>query len=469
MSRRMRDLVRRRVPDNQKVQLRPMLVTSGPLRPDDDRYAFEVKWDGFRALVSITAKGVQITSRNGHDMTPRYPELQNLSIGSSPSVLLDGELVCLDDDGNPDFAALWFRSRGQTTPPVCFMAFDVLELDGTWQIDESYRERRKILEDLEIKSAHCCVPETHIGEGAALFAATKEMGLEGVVAKRLESRYRPGIRSRSWAKTKHFQTRTFALRGWLPPEEWRGDRGCVVLGLRSDDGMNDIAGEDCLAFDERGAVYVLFGSLAPGRVDVADAVEAGQAIAIRGGREHAAACAVSAAGDVNGDGMGDVLVGDSDANNNGLGSGSVYVVFGSKDPASIDLTSFDRGLHGTAGFRVDGPSDRAHLGESQNLAALGDMNSDGYDDILLGAPLRPAAYVIFGKRDPAPIDLVSFEVGAAPAIGYRVLTKEPRYSAFHVLDKAGDVNGDGVEDFIIGLCGGVRSAANRRRSLPEHS
>lgn len=77
----------------------------------------------------------------------------------------------------------------------------------------------------------------HVGAGSALFAATKEMGLEGVVAKRLDSRYRPGIRSRSWTKTKHFQTRTFALLGWLPPEEWRGDRGCVVLGLGADKGL----------------------------------------------------------------------------------------------------------------------------------------------------------------------------------------------------------------------------------------
>ena len=214
-----------------------MLVTSGPLRPDDDRYAFEVKWDGFRALVAVGPKGVQITSRNGHDMTARYPELRQLSVGSRKSVLLDGEIVCLDDEGNPDFAALWFRSRGQTTPSVCFMAFDVLEVEGTSLVDKTYRERRKILEGLEIPSAHCCVPETHIGEGAALFAATKEMGLEGVVAKRLDSRYRPGIRSRSWTKTKHFQTRTFALLGWLPPEEWRGDRGCVVLGLRSEAGI----------------------------------------------------------------------------------------------------------------------------------------------------------------------------------------------------------------------------------------
>lgn len=104
-------------------------------------------------------------------------------------------------------------------------------------IDRPHRERRRILEDLDVNGSHWCAPEIHVGDGAALFAATKEMGLEGVVGKRLDSRYRPGLRSRSWTKTKHFQTRQFALLGWLPPEEWRQDRGCVVLGLQTKEGI----------------------------------------------------------------------------------------------------------------------------------------------------------------------------------------------------------------------------------------
>jgi bifunctional non-homologous end joining protein LigD len=224
------------VPDNGTVKIRPMLVTAGPLRPDSDRYAFEVKWDGFRALVKGSPANVTILSRNGHDMTSRYPELQGLASAMTTSVILDGEIVCLDDTGNPDFAALWFRSRGSSTPAVCFMAFDALEVGGR-ELIEPYRERRRIVEELDINGHHWCTPEIHVGEGAALFAATKQMGLEGVVAKRLDSRYRPGLRTKSWIKTKHFQTRNFALLGWLPPEEWRQDRGCVVLGLRSEAGI----------------------------------------------------------------------------------------------------------------------------------------------------------------------------------------------------------------------------------------
>ncbi|HEX2294751.1 MAG TPA: hypothetical protein VHN37_05520 [Actinomycetota bacterium] len=188
-------------------------------------------------MIEASPAKVTIWSRNGHDMTSRYPELQGLAGSVTTSVILDGEIVCLDDKGNPDFAALWFRSRGSSSPAVCFMAFDVLEVGGKELIDDPYRERRRILEELNFNGSHWCTPEMHIGEGAALFAATREMGLEGVVAKRLDSRYRPGLRSKSWTKTKHFQTRTFALLGWVPPEEWREDRGCVVLGLRSNDGI----------------------------------------------------------------------------------------------------------------------------------------------------------------------------------------------------------------------------------------
>ena len=216
----------------------PMLAASGPLPSDSAKWAYEVKWDGFRALVQASPGGVTITSRNGYNMTSRYPELDGLSRAISTRVLLDGEIVALNADGKPDFAALWFRSRGSADPEVrlCFMAVDVLELGGKGLIDRSYRERRSVLEELSIGGPNWCTPDTHIREGAALFTATKRMGLEGVVAKRLDSLYRPGIRSKAWTKIKHWQQRTFALLGWLPPEQWRGDRGCIVLGLRAPEG-----------------------------------------------------------------------------------------------------------------------------------------------------------------------------------------------------------------------------------------
>ena len=90
------------MPDNDSVKHRPMLVASGPLRPDNDRYSFEVKWDGFRALIEAAPSGIKVWSRNGHDMTFRYPELQGLAKAVKTSVVLDGEIVCLDKKGNPE-------------------------------------------------------------------------------------------------------------------------------------------------------------------------------------------------------------------------------------------------------------------------------------------------------------------------------------------------------------------------------
>jgi bifunctional non-homologous end joining protein LigD len=217
-----------------------MLVSSGALRPDSEKYAFEVKWDGFRGLVRAAPGSVSITSRNGNDMTPRYPELQGLADAVTQEVVLDGEIVALGQDGNPDFAALWFRDRSRAAyrpARLCYMAFDLLRRGEEDLMDRPYSERRAALEELGLDGPHWCTPPVYVGDGASLFAATARMGLEGVVAKRMDSRYRPGLRSKSWTKTKHFQRRSFALLGWLPPHEWRGDRGCIALGLRTDDGI----------------------------------------------------------------------------------------------------------------------------------------------------------------------------------------------------------------------------------------
>jgi bifunctional non-homologous end joining protein LigD len=215
-----------------------MLVSSGPLPADSRRYAFEVKWDGYRALIDASPGGVTMWSRNGHVLTGRYPELQGLGRALSCGVVLDGEIVAVGEDGKPDFAALWFRTRGSSERPVCFMAFDVLRLDGEDVMDRPYRERRALLEGLQLQGSHWRTPESHVGAGEALLESTRRLGLEGVVVKRLDSRYRPGLRSKAWIKSKHMQTRTFALLGWIPPQEWRGDRGCVVLGLRSENGIS---------------------------------------------------------------------------------------------------------------------------------------------------------------------------------------------------------------------------------------
>lgn len=131
-------------------------------------------------------------------MTAHYPELRNLGRLLGQDVVLDGEIVAVDEHGRPDFAALSMRRRptgGKDSHRICFMAFDVLH-DGTRSLlDHPLAHRRRVLEDLGLKGSHWCVPAHHVGEGNALFQATKAQGLEGVVAKRLDAACKPGIRS----------------------------------------------------------------------------------------------------------------------------------------------------------------------------------------------------------------------------------------------------------------------------------
>jgi bifunctional non-homologous end joining protein LigD len=159
-------------------------------------YGFEVKWDGFRALVS-TEEGLLVRSRRGWDMSERLPELAGLPAG----LVLDGELVAFALDGRPSFPLLGLRVlHGRTAIPVKLMVFDVLRVEGADAMCLPYAERRALLEALDLNGPAWRTPEA-FDDGEALLEATRTLGLEGVVAKRRSERYRPG--ERRWVKTKH--------------------------------------------------------------------------------------------------------------------------------------------------------------------------------------------------------------------------------------------------------------------------
>jgi bifunctional non-homologous end joining protein LigD len=170
-----------------------MLSRPGPL-PTGSNWLFEVKWDGFRALVS-TENGLRVRSRRGWNMTETVPELTALP----PGLVLDGEIVAWRD-GDPYFPDVCARVLNRDASiPITFVAFDVLRIDGENMMDASFEERRAALVRLPLSPPMSVVAET-FAEGAALFDAVCKLGLEGVVAKRLSSRYRPG--ERGWIKTK---------------------------------------------------------------------------------------------------------------------------------------------------------------------------------------------------------------------------------------------------------------------------
>jgi bifunctional non-homologous end joining protein LigD len=224
-----------------------MLATpSKALPPDDGTWAYEMKWDGMRALVGIEGDAVWLTSRAGNDATGRFPEVVPIAeaLGGIDAVL-DGEIVALDDDGVPSFERLQPRMQAHgagavrdraTAQPVVLMVFDVLWLAGRSTCELPYRERRELLERLALAGPSWQTPPTTFGaEGArtgdAVLEASRALGLEGVVAKRIDSTYRPGRRSDSWRKVKTTLGQELVVGGWLPGAgRLEGHLGSLLVG-----------------------------------------------------------------------------------------------------------------------------------------------------------------------------------------------------------------------------------------------
>jgi bifunctional non-homologous end joining protein LigD len=238
--------------------IRPMLATLGELPKDDEAWAYEFKWDGIRAIATVDGGRIRIESRNGNDLTHSFPELRALGeqLGSR-RVVLDGEIVAFDDAGHPRFQLLQPRIHAADAhkatalaaeQPVVYVLFDVLYLDGTSLLALPYVERRRRLEDLGLlatKPAHWTLSPRFAGPGADVLHASQAQGLEGVLAKRLDSPYLPGKRSPSWTKVKNLRTQEVIVGGWTPGEGNRQGRlGSLLLGIPADEG------------DEKGLQYI---------------------------------------------------------------------------------------------------------------------------------------------------------------------------------------------------------------------
>jgi len=222
----------------------PMLAAPGRMPPDDldDRYGYEVKWDGVRAVGYLAGGAFHLVSRNDHDITVAYPELAPPDRLTSARLVVDGEIVAFDEQGRPSFAALQPRmhlrdeariARRRERNPVVYMVFDVMYRDGHRLTGLPYRERRAILDALGVDSAPAWQRSGYrVGDGAALYEATLASGLEGVMAKRLDSHYRPGQRSPDWIKIKHVRTQEVVIGGWTSGEGRReGSIGALLLGV----------------------------------------------------------------------------------------------------------------------------------------------------------------------------------------------------------------------------------------------
>jgi bifunctional non-homologous end joining protein LigD len=214
-----------------------MLATTASVLPIGPGWSFEMKWDGIRALFVVERGVLKVFSRTGRDVTVRYPELAGLADAlAAHDATLDGEIVVLDD-GRPSFEALQRHER-----PAAALLFDVLALDGESLIDLEQTARRARLELLRLNGSNWQTPPTW-ADGPAAFETATRLGLEGVVAKRLDARYLPGRRSPAWRKVKIDQTQEFVVGGWLPgANRLEGRLGSLLVGVYDDEARLQYSG-----------------------------------------------------------------------------------------------------------------------------------------------------------------------------------------------------------------------------------
>ncbi|TAK69038.1 MAG: hypothetical protein EPO13_08700 [Actinomycetota bacterium] len=246
-----------------------MLAVTGTLPTDPSRWSYELKWDGLRIVAGIDVAGidvagidvagidvagaqsaaaVRLVSRNGRDVSVSFPEvvqaLTDWGRRTATSAVLDGEIVATGPAGTPDFGLLQERmhvadpARAATLArriPLTYLVFDVLQLGGVDLCRTPYDDRRDVLDGLGLAGG-VQVPPRFAGSAQAALDFTREHGLEGVIAKRRDASYRPGVRSDAWVKTRHLQTQDVVVGGWTAGTGGRStDFGALLVGVPDGD------------------------------------------------------------------------------------------------------------------------------------------------------------------------------------------------------------------------------------------
>ncbi len=213
----------------------PMLATSAQEVPKGEGWLFEVKWDGYRALAYVRGGEAKLVSRNGNDLTGRFPTVAKATEKAvrTPDCVLDGEVCALDEQGRSSFSAM---QRAEPGTPIVYYVFDVLEIDGEPLVDLPLGERRKRLEKLLDRRNKTVLLSETFDDGEALFEAAKKQGLEGIIAKRADSRYAVGRRTREGLKIKTHGRQEFIIAGYTQGQGRRsGKFGSLVLAVKQGD------------------------------------------------------------------------------------------------------------------------------------------------------------------------------------------------------------------------------------------
>jgi len=235
------------------THLLPMLVTEVEKPFSDDQWSFELKLDGVRTLALLKNGKATILSRNGHDVTSRFPkQVAELEALAPPNCILDGEIVLFDENGKPTFQGL--LQRFQLTKEIDirawdaqkhldFVLFDLLYLDKSDLRPCAFKDRRKLLEELGIRGRHTHLIDVYPEIGEILYEQAMNLGLEGIVGKKLTSPYLDGQRTKCWLKVKNTHTEEFVVGGYTTGDGARSDTfGSLLVGDYDDEGRLTFCG-----------------------------------------------------------------------------------------------------------------------------------------------------------------------------------------------------------------------------------
>jgi bifunctional non-homologous end joining protein LigD len=228
-------LIRKSAPALAVTDYKPMLATVATDVPPGEAWLHEVKWDGYRAICRVRGGTASLTSRNGNDLTERFSTVAKAlgQAAKSPDCVLDGEVCALDEQGRSSFSAMQ-----QGTGSLVLYVFDLLEADGEPLHELPLTERRERLERLLDRRSRVVRLSEAFDDGAALYAAAGEQGLEGIVSKRRGSRYQSGRRSRDWLKIKTHGRQEFVIAGYTKGKGRRaGSLGALILAVREGGGL----------------------------------------------------------------------------------------------------------------------------------------------------------------------------------------------------------------------------------------
>jgi bifunctional non-homologous end joining protein LigD len=230
-------------PRKKLPEMRPMLLSerSEPFSGDD--WSFELKLDGVRVLTYLESGQVRMVTRNGNDATSKLPRLcKELEPLADRQVVLDGEIVVFDEQGRPNFQLLMEGFQGGRADNAFLCLFDLLFLDGTDLRSKPWHERRKALEELAPSGPHIRVLDTFPRDGELLYDQATKLGFEGVVGKRVDSRYEDGRRSQSWVKLKQYRSEEFVIGGYTRGNGGRaGTFGALLVGEHAEHGLQYVA------------------------------------------------------------------------------------------------------------------------------------------------------------------------------------------------------------------------------------